>query len=93
MTVQEIKQKVHRNGDTKKYRKILAELNDVPVSVINAVLDDTLMPKGVLHFRRQGSKSAKDKVQRKRIVFGERSFKTAAKRLKDIEIYVLKRMQ
>ena len=46
MTVKEIKQKVHRNGDTKKYRKILAELNDVPVSVINAVLDDTLMPKG-----------------------------------------------
>ena len=35
----------------------------------------------------------KDKVQRKRIVFGERIFKTAAKRFKDIEIYVLKRMQ
>ena len=46
MTVQEIKQKVHRNGDTKRYRKILAELNDVPVSVINAILDNTLMPKG-----------------------------------------------
>ena len=46
MTLQKKKKKVHRNGDTKRYRKILAELNDVPVSVINAVLDDTLMPKG-----------------------------------------------
>lgn len=46
MTVQEIKRKVHRNGDTKKYRQILADLNDLPVSVINAVLDDTLIPRG-----------------------------------------------
>ena len=35
----------------------------------------------------------KDKKKKKRIVFGQRSFKTAAKRFKDIEIYVLKRMQ
>lgn len=46
MTIQEIKRKVHRNGDTKKYRQILADLNDLPVSVINAVLDDTLIPRG-----------------------------------------------
>lgn len=33
----------------------------------------------------------KDKVQRKRIVFGERSFKTAAKRFKDIGNICLKK--
>lgn len=46
MTVQEIVNKVNRNGDTRKYRQILAELNDLPVSVINAVLDEDEMPSG-----------------------------------------------
>ena len=34
------------NGDTKQYRHILADLNAVPVQVINAILDDTLLPLG-----------------------------------------------
>lgn len=46
MTVQEIVNKVKRNGDTKKYRQILAELNDLPVTVINAVLDEGELPNG-----------------------------------------------
>lgn len=48
MTVREIKEKARRNGDTKSYRLILADLNGVPIRVINAILDSTLIPHGYM---------------------------------------------
>lgn len=82
MTVQEIKHKVHRNGDTKKYRKILAELNDVPVSVINAVLDDTLMPKGYCISDGKVQKAQKIKFKEKELSLEKEVLKRLQRDLK-----------
>lgn len=82
MTVKEIKQKVHRNGDTKKYRKILAELNDVPVSVINAVLDDTLMPKGYCISDGKVQKAQKIKFKEKELSLEKEVLKRLQRDLK-----------